>query len=151
MARKIANRIIQRQDATASLEPGKSTGAPRKTTARQECALFRMVREHRFQSARGLTEMIRNLYAVRVGRKTMTTDGRRLPARLRGYQVPSCRGFCPRLGGIPQGCPLCCWISTSMAWCIGTSCGTPWYHSLGSTLEKIFATKMTILRLIMSG
>ena len=43
--------ILLKQAATASLELGKSIGAPRKTTARQECALFRMVREDHFKGA----------------------------------------------------------------------------------------------------
>ena len=60
------------------------------------------------------------------------------------------RGFCAWLGGIPHGCQItpCApeWIGTSMAWCIGTSCGTHWYHLLGSILH-VLATKMTMLRL----
>ena len=43
--------ILLKQAATASLELGKSIGAPRKTTARQECALFRMVRQDHFKGA----------------------------------------------------------------------------------------------------
>ena len=47
--------------------------------------------------------------------------------------------------------PCASWIGTSRAWCIWTSCGTPWYHLLGSALEIIFITKMTMLRLIVPG
>ena len=74
VARKNVNRILLRQVASASQEPGKSTAAIRKTTARQECALFRMVREDRFKSARALTERMRNLYGVRVGRRTINNQ-----------------------------------------------------------------------------
>ena len=62
-----------KQAATASLEPGKSTGADQKTTADQEWAHFRMVHENCFKIARALTERIRNLYGVRVGRKTINS------------------------------------------------------------------------------
>ena len=82
VARKTVNRILLRQAATGSLEPGKSTGAPRKTTARQDRALIRMVREDRLKSARALNERMRNLYGVRVGRKTINN---RLVAR--GYRA----------------------------------------------------------------
>ena len=83
VARKTANRILLRQSASARLGPGKSTGAPRKTTARQEWALFRMIHEDCFlQSARALTERIRNVYGVRVGRKMINN---RLAAR--GYPL----------------------------------------------------------------
>ena len=44
--------------------------------------------------------------------------------------------------------PLCSWTGTSVAWFTGTSCGKPWYSLLGSNLEIIFATKVTMLRLI---
>ena len=47
--------------------------------------------------------------------------------------------------------PLRSWIWTPMAWYIGTSCETPWYRLLGSTLEINFATKMTMLRLSVPG
>ena len=39
------NRILPRHVATGTLEPSKSTVAPRKTTFCQDCALFRMVAE----------------------------------------------------------------------------------------------------------
>ena len=71
-------------------------------------------------------------------------------AKLPGW---SWRVLCSWLGhstGDPNH-PLCCWIGTSMAWCIGTFYGTPYYRWLGSTLEIIFATKMTMLRLIVPG
>ena len=60
VVRKTVNRILLEQAATAGLEPG----APRKTTARQERTLFRMVREDHFKSARALTEKMRKLYGV---------------------------------------------------------------------------------------
>ena len=64
VARKTVNSILLRQ---ASLQPRKPTGAPGKTTAHQECTLFRMVQENRFNSARALTEGMRNLYGMRLG------------------------------------------------------------------------------------
>ena len=80
--RETVNRILHRHATTGSLEPGKSTGAPRKTTARQDRALFRMVREDRFISARSLSERMRNVYGVRATRKTINN---RLVAR--GYRA----------------------------------------------------------------
>ena len=80
--RETVNRILHRHATTGSLEPGKSTGAPRKTTARQDRALFRMVREDRFRSARSLNERMRNVYGVRATRKTINN---RLVAR--GYRA----------------------------------------------------------------
>lgn len=71
IARRTVIRILQRHAITGNLEPGKSTGPPRKTTARQDRALFRMVRQDRYKSARFLTERMRNLYGVRAGRKTI--------------------------------------------------------------------------------
>ena len=48
VARKTVNRILLGQAATASLEPGQSTAALRKTAVRQGRALFRIVREDGF-------------------------------------------------------------------------------------------------------
>ena len=56
VAQKNVNHILLRQAATANLETGKSTGAHWKTTAHQECTLFRMVCGDRFKGARALTE-----------------------------------------------------------------------------------------------
>ena len=68
------NRILKRHAATGSLVPGKSSGAPCKTTPRQDRALLRMVRRDRFLSARALTARMRNLYGMRAGRTRLTTD-----------------------------------------------------------------------------
>ena len=76
------NRIITRHAATGSLVPGKSSGAPQKTTPRQDRALLRMVRQDRFLSARALTARMRNLYGMRAGR---TTVNNRLLSR--GYRA----------------------------------------------------------------
>ena len=65
------NRIIKKHAATGSLVPGKSSGAPRQTTPRQDHALLRMVRQDRFLSARALTARMRNLYGMRAGRTTV--------------------------------------------------------------------------------
>ena len=65
-------------------------------------------------------------------------------ARLPGSKL---KGVLSMSGGHSTGVPnhpLCSWIGTSVAWCIGTS----WYYLLGSTLEIIVATKMTMLRII---
>ena len=71
LTRATVNRILKRHVATGSLVPGKSSGAPRKTTPRQDRALLRMVRQDRFLSARALTARMRNLYGMRAGRTTV--------------------------------------------------------------------------------
>ena len=82
LTRATVNRILKRHAATGSLVPGKSSGAPRKTTPRQDRALLRMVRQDRFLSARALTARMRNLYGMRAGR-TMVNN--RLLSR--GYRA----------------------------------------------------------------
>ena len=82
LTRATVNRILKRHAATGSLVPGKSSGAPRKTTPRQDRALLRMVRQDRFLSARALTVRMRNLYGMRAGR---TTVNNRLLSR--GYRA----------------------------------------------------------------
>ena len=72
VVRKNLYRIILRQAATASLEPGKLTGAPRKTTAHQQHALLSKVREDCFKSAPAFSERMGNVYGVRVGCKMIT-------------------------------------------------------------------------------
>ena len=80
--RATINRILKRHAATGSLVPGKSSGAPRKITPRQDRALQRMVQQDRFLSAWALTERMRNLYGMRAGR-TMVNN--RLLSR--GYRA----------------------------------------------------------------
>ena len=82
LTRATVNRILKRHAATGSLVPGKSSGAPRKTTPRQDRALLRMVRQDHFLSARALTARMRNLYGMRAGR---TTVNNRLLSR--GYRA----------------------------------------------------------------
>ena len=82
LTRATVNRILKRHAATGSLVPGKFSGAPRKTTPRQDRALLRMVRQDRFLSARRLTARMRNLYGMRAGR---TTVNNRLLSR--GYRA----------------------------------------------------------------
>ena len=82
LTRATVNRILKRHAATGSLMPGKSSGAPRKTTPRQDRALLRMVRQDRFLGARALTARMRNLYGMRAGR---TTVNNRLLSR--GYRA----------------------------------------------------------------
>ena len=55
LTRATVNRILKRHAATGSLVPGKSSGAPRKTTPRQDRTLLRMIRQDRVLSpqARG--------------------------------------------------------------------------------------------------
>ena len=79
LTRATVNRILKRHAATGSLVPGKSSGAPRKTTPRQDRAL---VRQDRFLSARALTARMRNLYGMRADR---TTVNNRLLSR--GYRA----------------------------------------------------------------
>ena len=71
LTRVTVNHILKRHAATGSLVPGKSSGAPRRTTPRQDRALLRMVRQDRFLSARALTARMRNLYGMRAGRTTV--------------------------------------------------------------------------------
>ena len=71
LTRATVNLILKRHAATGSLVPGKSSGAPRKTTPRQDRALLRMVRQDRFLSALALTARMRNLYGMRAGRTTV--------------------------------------------------------------------------------
>ena len=82
LTRATVYRILERHAATGSMVPGKSSGAPRKTTPRQDRALLRMVRQDRFLSARALTALMRNLYGMRAGR-TMVNN--RLLSR--GYRA----------------------------------------------------------------
>ena len=82
LTRATVNRILKRHAATGSLVPGKSSGAPRKTTPRQDHALLRMVRQYRFLSVWALTARMRNLYGMRAGR---TTVNNRLLSR--GYRA----------------------------------------------------------------
>ena len=49
--------LLRRHAATGTLVPGKSTGAPRKTTPHQDHALWRMVWQDRFISARTLMKL----------------------------------------------------------------------------------------------
>ena len=82
LTRATVNRILKRHAVTGSLVPGKSSGAPRKTTPRRDRALLRMVRQDRFLSAGALTARIRNLYGMRAGR---TRVNNRLLSR--GYRA----------------------------------------------------------------
>ena len=68
LTRATVNRILKRHAATGSLVPGKSSGAPRKTTSRQDRALLRMARQDRFLSARALMAQMRNRYGMRASR-----------------------------------------------------------------------------------
>ena len=61
-----------------------STGAPRKTTTRQDHALLRMVRQDRFTGARALTAWMRNLYGMMAGQKTI--NNRFLSRGYRAYR-----------------------------------------------------------------
>ena len=73
IARATVNRTLQRHAAIGSLRPGKSPGAPHKTTPPQDLGLLRMAQEDRFISARTLTDRMQNLYGVRAGLRTINT------------------------------------------------------------------------------
>ena len=89
------NRILQRLAVTGTLVPDKSTGAPRKTTPRQDCALLRMVQQDCFIGAWALMVQRSNLYRMRAGLKTNNN------------------GSCPvvTVPMDPQGSP--CWLPTT--------------------------------------
>ena len=72
--RATVNCILRGHAGTGTLVPGKSTGTPQKTTPRKGRALFRMVRQDRFISARALTARMRNLYGMKVGRRTINNQ-----------------------------------------------------------------------------
>ena len=76
LTRATVNRILKRHAATGSLVPGKSSGAPRRTTPRQDRALLR--------SAQALTARMRNLYGMRAGRTTV--NNRLLSCGYRAYR-----------------------------------------------------------------
>ena len=59
------DRIPRRHAATGNLVPGKSMGAPRKNTPRQNCALFWIVQKDGFTSTGALTAWVRNLCGMR--------------------------------------------------------------------------------------
>ena len=82
LTRATVNCILKRHAATGSWVPGKSSGASRKTTPRQDRVLLRMVRQDRFLGARALTARMRNLYRMRAGH---TTVNNRLLSR--GYRA----------------------------------------------------------------
>ena len=64
LTRATVNRILKRPAATGSLVPGKSSGAPWKTTPWQDRALLRMVWQDRFLSARALTTLVPRLPGI---------------------------------------------------------------------------------------
>ena len=84
LTRATVDLILKRHAATGSLVPGKSSGAPRNTTPRQDRALLRMVRQDRFLSARGLTARMRNLYGMRAG--SITVNNRLMSRGYRAYR-----------------------------------------------------------------
>ena len=65
------NRNLLRHAVTRTLVPGKSTGALRKTTLRQDRAFLRMVRQH---CSRAFTMWMKNLYGMRVVLKTINNQ-----------------------------------------------------------------------------
>ena len=71
VTRATVNHIIWRHAATGALVPGKSTGAPRKTTPHQDHVFLMKILQDRFISARALTVRMRNLYGMRNGWKTI--------------------------------------------------------------------------------
>ena len=67
VTRAAVNRILRRHAATGTMVPGNSTGAPRKTTPRQDRALLRIVRQDHFACAQALMARMRNLYGMSAG------------------------------------------------------------------------------------
>ena len=65
LTRASVNHILQRHAATGIWF--QSTEAHRETASRQDHALFKMVRQDPFISARGLMVLMRNLYGIRAG------------------------------------------------------------------------------------
>ena len=111
------NCILRRHAATGILVPGKSTGAPRKTTPRQDHALLRMLRENRLI---GLMPWWRRWsICVEWG--------------LAGK--PSTTGSCPVVTD-PQGSP--CWLltTTACAWS-GHRGGRTWQWPIGSMSSSV--------------
>ena len=129
LTRATVNRILKRHAATGSLVPGKSSGAPRKTTPRQDRALPRMVRQDRFLCARALTARMRNLYGMRAGR---TTVNNRLLSR--GYRHID-----------PQRGP--CWLPTTVvsAWS-GRRGGGTWQWPTGSMSSSVMSRDSNFTR-----
>ena len=84
LTRATIKRILQRHAATGTLVPGKSTGASRKITSCQHCALFRMVQHNRFIRSQTFTPRMRNLYGMSAGRKTI--NNRPLSRVYRAYR-----------------------------------------------------------------
>ena len=74
LTRATVNAILQRHAATGTLVPCKFTRAPRKTMPHQDHALFGMVWQYCFISARDLTAWMTNLYGMRVGQKTINNQ-----------------------------------------------------------------------------
>ena len=129
LTRATVNRILKRHAATGSLVPGRSSGAPRKTTPRQDRALLRMVLQDRFLSARALTAQMRNLYGMRAGR---TTVNNQLLSRVTGHIDP-------------QRSP--CWLPTTVvsAWS-GRRGGGTWQWPTGSMSSSVMSRDSNFTR-----
>ena len=87
LTRATVNRIFKRHAATGSLVPGKSSGAPRKTTPRQDRALLRMVRQdcsvrHRTDSEVGI-----RFYWRTHSRAQNTPEWRKRQTAMRGETI----------------------------------------------------------------
>ena len=71
VARCTVNRILGLHQRTQSVTPGKSTGRPRITTARQDRYLIRQVRQNRTLSARMLQGRARAHLGLQISRRTV--------------------------------------------------------------------------------
>ena len=100
LTRATFNCILQRHAAIGTLVPGKSKGDPLKATRRQDHALFGMVWQDRFTSARALTAWIRNLYGMRAGRKTINNQFLSHSYRVYGPTRKPC--WLPTSANLPQ-------------------------------------------------
>ena len=89
LTRATVNHILQRSAATGNLVQGQFTVATRKATYRQDRALFKVVQQDPFTSARGFPAWMRNLYGIMAGWKTI--DNRLLPRGYCAYRAPQVR------------------------------------------------------------
>ena len=85
ITRETVNRILKRNRETRRLDPGKSTGRPRISTARVDRVLARLARQDRFKSCSVLrAEWVQRTH-VRANRRTI--NGRLI---LMGYRARRC-------------------------------------------------------------
>lgn len=82
VSRATVNRVLRRRVETGSVDPGKSTGRPRITTAREDRRLFNIARRNRTKSSTSISAELRAQHLIRISRSTVN---RRLVQR--GYRA----------------------------------------------------------------